>query len=49
MLDALLFECSELAARVARGEATLSNAHVEVRPPDPLPRGGSVPLKVARR
>jgi (E)-4-hydroxy-3-methylbut-2-enyl-diphosphate synthase len=49
MLDALLFECRELAARVARGEATLSNAHVEVRPPDPLPRqSAGVSLSVVR-
>ncbi len=38
MLDALLAECRELESRVQRGEARLTNAHVEVRPPDPLPR-----------
>ncbi len=49
MLDALLHECRELSARVQRGEATLSNAHVDVKPPDPLPRkGGGVPLSVIR-
>lgn len=50
MLDALLEECRALAARVGRGEATLSNAHVDVKPPAPLPRkGGSVPLTVVGR
>lgn len=48
MLDALLHECRVLALRVERGEATLSNTCVEVRPPEPLPRGGSVPLAVVR-
>lgn len=38
MLDALLSECRALQARVQRGEATLSHAHVDVKPPDPLPR-----------
>jgi (E)-4-hydroxy-3-methylbut-2-enyl-diphosphate synthase len=50
MLDALLHECRELAAKVQRGEAKLIGAHVEVKPPDPLPRkGGSVPLSVVRQ
>ncbi|TWT42210.1 4-hydroxy-3-methylbut-2-en-1-yl diphosphate synthase (flavodoxin) [Phycisphaerae bacterium RAS1] len=40
MLEALLHECRELARRVERGEAVLSNAHVDVKPPDPLPRKG---------
>ncbi len=49
MLDALLHECRELSARVQRGEATLSNAHVDVKPPAPLPRkNGGVPLTVVR-
>lgn len=46
MLDALLHECRDLAGRVARGEAVLSNAHVDVKPPDPLPRKGAVGLRV---
>ena len=37
MLDALLAECRELAAKVQRGEAKLIGAHVEVKP-DPSPR-----------
>ncbi len=50
MLDALLHECREFAERVKRGEATLSGAEVEIRPPDPLPRpDGSVPLSVLKR
>ncbi len=49
MLDALLQECRELQAKVQRGEATLTNAHVDVKPPAPLPRrDGSVPLAVMR-
>ncbi|MFN0134837.1 MAG: flavodoxin-dependent (E)-4-hydroxy-3-methylbut-2-enyl-diphosphate synthase [Phycisphaerae bacterium] len=49
MLDALLHECRELAAKVERGEATLLGAHVDIAPPDPLPRkDGTVPLKVVR-
>jgi (E)-4-hydroxy-3-methylbut-2-enyl-diphosphate synthase len=45
MLDALLAECRALEAAVQRGEATLTNAHVDVKPPDPLPRrDGSLPL-----
>jgi (E)-4-hydroxy-3-methylbut-2-enyl-diphosphate synthase len=36
MLDALLHECRELAARVRRGEAKLIGAHVDVKPPNPL-------------
>ncbi|QOJ15870.1 MAG: flavodoxin-dependent (E)-4-hydroxy-3-methylbut-2-enyl-diphosphate synthase [Planctomycetia bacterium] len=48
MLDALLEECRALQDAVQRGEATLTNAHVDVKPPDPLPRrDGSVPLTVA--
>jgi (E)-4-hydroxy-3-methylbut-2-enyl-diphosphate synthase len=47
MLDALLAECRELEARVHRGEARLTNALVEVKPPEPLPRkDGTVPLLV---
>lgn len=50
MLDALLFECRELAGRIARGEAKLLGAHVEITPPDPLARkDGSVPLSVVSR
>ncbi len=37
MLEALLEECRALATRVERGEARLTNAHIEVKPPDPLP------------
>ncbi len=49
MLDALLHECREFAQRVQRGEATLSNAQVDILPPDPLPRkDGSVPLSVIK-
>ena len=49
MLDALLAECRELAAKVQRGEAKLIGTHVEVKPPNPLPRkDGSVPLPVSR-
>src|SRR5262249_48316023 len=45
MLDALLRECHALAARVQRGEAQLLGAHVDIAPPDPLPRKhGGVPL-----
>jgi (E)-4-hydroxy-3-methylbut-2-enyl-diphosphate synthase len=44
MLDALLHECRDLAARVERGEATLRGGGVEIVPPDPLPRAdGTVP------
>ncbi|GIK15088.1 MAG: 4-hydroxy-3-methylbut-2-en-1-yl diphosphate synthase (flavodoxin) [Planctomycetota bacterium] len=47
MLDALIRECRDFAEKVARGEATLKNASVDIKPPDPLPRGdGSVPLRV---
>ena len=50
MLDALYEESIAFAARVERGEAQLSNAHVNIVPPDPLPRkDGSVPLNVMRR
>jgi (E)-4-hydroxy-3-methylbut-2-enyl-diphosphate synthase len=49
MLDALLDECRALAAKVQRGEAKLTNAHVEVVPPNPLPRkDGGLPLRVRR-
>jgi (E)-4-hydroxy-3-methylbut-2-enyl-diphosphate synthase len=49
MLDALLHECRELAAKVQRGEAKLIGAHVEVKPADPLPRkDGSMPLPMRR-
>ena len=49
MLDALLEECRGLQDAVQRGEATLMNIHVDVKPPDPLPRkDGSVPLNVVR-
>lgn len=48
MLDALLRECRELAGRVERGEARLLGAHVDIKPPDPLPREGRVPLSVVR-
>jgi len=47
MLDALHEECLTLAAKVERGEATLSNSSVTIAPPDPLPRAdGSLPLRV---
>ncbi len=49
MLDALLHECRELAAKVERGEAKLLGAHVDIAPPDPLPRkDGTMPLRVVR-
>ena len=49
MLDALLQECHTLAAQVQRGEKKLFGAHVDIKPPDPLPRkDGSIPLTVAR-
>lgn len=49
MLDALLHECRELAAKVERGEAQLLNHDVDIKPPDPLPRkDGSVPLSVLK-
>jgi (E)-4-hydroxy-3-methylbut-2-enyl-diphosphate synthase len=44
MLEALYEESLRFAERVERGEATLSSAHITVRPPDPLPRAdGSLP------
>lgn len=47
MLEALLDECRDFAKRVERGEATLTNAAVDIVPPDPLPRSdGSLPLTV---
>lgn len=50
MLDALYEECLAFAERVERGEATLSNADVNIVPPDPLPRAdGSLPLTVLGR
>lgn len=49
MLDALYEESVAFAARVERGEAQLSNSHVNIVPPDPLPRkDGSIPLTVVR-
>lgn len=49
MLDALYEESLAFAARVERGEARLSNSHVNIVPPDPLPRkDGSIPLTVVR-
>lgn len=49
MLDALYEECVRFAERVERGEAQLSNAAVNIAPPDPLPRAdGSIPLSVVR-
>ncbi|GMU23622.1 MAG: 4-hydroxy-3-methylbut-2-en-1-yl diphosphate synthase (flavodoxin) 2 [Phycisphaerae bacterium] len=41
MLDALYDEAVKFAARVERGEATLTNAHVEIKPPDPIGPLGS--------
>jgi (E)-4-hydroxy-3-methylbut-2-enyl-diphosphate synthase len=38
MLEALLHECRELAARVQRGETRLTEAAVAVVPPNPLPQ-----------
>ncbi len=50
MLDALYEESVAFAARVERGEAQLSNAHVNIVPPDPLPRkDGSIPLRVVAK
>ena len=50
MLDALLAECRDFAARVKRGEAQLTGADVTIAPPNPLPRpDGSMPLNVAGR
>ncbi|MFQ5490339.1 MAG: flavodoxin-dependent (E)-4-hydroxy-3-methylbut-2-enyl-diphosphate synthase [Phycisphaerae bacterium] len=47
MLEALLAECRELAARVERGEANLNNSAVNIVPPDPLRlEDGSLPLNV---
>ncbi|MCH7527207.1 MAG: flavodoxin-dependent (E)-4-hydroxy-3-methylbut-2-enyl-diphosphate synthase [Planctomycetes bacterium] len=48
MLEALLEECRNFARKVERGEAQLTNASVNIVPPDPLPRkDGSVPLPIA--
>ncbi len=45
MLDALFDESRKFAARVERGEATLTNASVRIAPPAPLPRAdGSLPV-----
>jgi (E)-4-hydroxy-3-methylbut-2-enyl-diphosphate synthase len=50
MLDALYEEAVAFAARVERGEAQLTNARVNIVPPDPLPRkDGSLPLRVVTR
>lgn len=49
MLDALLSECRDFARKVARGEAALKNAHVDIKPPDPLPRDGKIPLTIVHR
>ena len=47
MLDALLHDCREFAAKVARGEAQLKGGAVDIAPPAPLPRAsGGLPLKV---
>ncbi len=49
MMDALYEECLDFAARVERGEVELSNAAVNIAPPDPLPRSdGSIPLTVVK-
>ncbi len=49
MLAALYDECLAFAAKVERGEATLSSDGVHIQPPDPLPRkDGSIPLAIAR-
>ena len=49
MLDALLSECRDFAEKVRRGEATLTNAAVDIVVPDPLPRAdGSIPLSIAK-
>src|SRR5262249_28895639 len=47
MLEALYEECVTFAARVKRGEITLRQGGVTIKPPDPLPRAdGSLPLTV---
>ena len=47
MLQALYEECLAFATRVERGEATLRQGGVTIKPPDPLPRAdGSLPLPV---
>ncbi|MBI5761954.1 MAG: flavodoxin-dependent (E)-4-hydroxy-3-methylbut-2-enyl-diphosphate synthase [Planctomycetes bacterium] len=47
MLEALYEECVAFAARVERGEVTLRQGGVTIKPPDPLPRAdGSLPLTV---
>jgi (E)-4-hydroxy-3-methylbut-2-enyl-diphosphate synthase len=49
MLDALYEEAVAFAARVERGEAQLTNARINIIPPDPLPRkDGSTPLPVTK-
>src|SRR5262245_2179441 len=47
MLEALYEECLAFAARVERGEASLRQGGVTIKPPDPLPRAdGSMPLTI---
>ena len=47
MLEALYEECLAFAGRVERGEASLRQGGVTIKPPDPLPRAdGSLPLPV---
>lgn len=47
MLEALYEECVAFAGRVERGEVTLRQGGVTIKPPDPLPRAdGSLPLTV---
>ncbi len=47
MLDALYEETVAFAARVERGDASLTKRRVTIAPPDPLPRSdGSIPLPV---
>ncbi len=41
MLDALFDEVRKFAAKVQRGEATLKNQKVEIKPPDPIGELGS--------
>lgn len=47
MLDALYDEALRFAARVERGEARLTNARVEIKPPDPIGPLGSGYDKIA--
>ncbi|HUN80986.1 MAG TPA: flavodoxin-dependent (E)-4-hydroxy-3-methylbut-2-enyl-diphosphate synthase, partial [Phycisphaerae bacterium] len=47
MLEALYEECVAFAGRVERGEISLRQGGVTIKPPDPLPRAdGSLPLTV---